>query len=64
MNSEKRCKSEKCKSRAEKTRSPTLAYEKDDEWKMYIRRMMRNGWYGEKKTFQVCPLWSASQGKA
>jgi hypothetical protein len=41
-----------------------LAYEKDDEWKMYIRRMMRNGWYGEKKTFQVCPLWSASQGKA
>jgi hypothetical protein len=22
-----------------------LEYEKDDEWKMYIRRMMRNGWY-------------------
>jgi hypothetical protein len=31
MNNEKRCKSEKCKSRAEKTRSPTLEYEKDDE---------------------------------
>jgi hypothetical protein len=31
MNNEKRCKSKKCKSRAEKTRSPTLEYEKDDE---------------------------------
>jgi hypothetical protein len=30
MNNEKRCKSEKCKS-AEKTRSPPLEYEKDDE---------------------------------
>jgi hypothetical protein len=41
-----------------------LEYEKDDEWKMYIRRMMRNGWYEEKKTFHLCPPWSASQGKA
>jgi hypothetical protein len=25
-----------------------LEYEKDDEWKMYMRRMMRNGWYKKK----------------
>jgi hypothetical protein len=33
-----------------------LKYEKDDEWKMYIRRMMRNGWYeGEKKFMYARP---------